>query len=121
MEEKITLSEKHGVNPTMDLCMICGEVHQIILLGKLPNDEEAPKQVCTGQICNKCIKQLEEGKERLYIEYNEDKPTGRYIKVPDDYLDSDYLTTLEDKRVIYITPKIFEKAFNEQGTNTTNN
>lgn len=114
-EEGILLSEKHGVNPTMDVCMICGEVHQLILLGKLPNDEEAPKQICTGQVCRECRSKLEEEKQRLYIE-TKDRPTGRYIKVPDEFLDSEYLKQIGDQRVLYISLETFNKTFvNEQG------
>lgn len=118
-EEGIILSEKHGLNPSMDVCMICGEVHQLVLLGKLPEDREAPKQVCTGQVCQKCISQLVENKERLYIECN-NVPTGRYGKVPDEYLKEEYLQEIGDRRVFYIPSEHFIKVFtNESGTNTT--
>lgn len=121
-EDGIILSEKYGVNPSMDLCMICGEPHQIVLLGRLPNDEEAPKQVCTGQVCSKCVEQLNEYKERLYIELSENEaPTGRYCKVPDEYLHPEYLERIGDKRILYVSTDLFAKSFNEQGTNITNN
>lgn len=37
------MSKKYGVNPTIPLCFWCGkEKNEIALLGKLPNDAEAP-------------------------------------------------------------------------------
>lgn len=113
MEEGITLSENHGLNPTMDLCLICGEAYQILLLGKLPNDEAAPLQVCTGQVCQKCIDKLIENNERLFIEIDENI-TGRYIILSDDVFDPSYIEKLGDKRVIYTPIDAFKNTFDGQ-------
>lgn len=120
-EEGLLLSEKHGVNPTMDICMICGEVHQLILLGKLPNDEEAPKQVCTGQVCQKCIDKLEEEKQRIYLEVKENIPTGRYSKIPDEYINPEYLEQVKERRIIYLSTETFNNLFNNESTTDTTN
>lgn len=46
MSKSIKISEKHGVNPTMPLCFFCGEEkNEIVLLGKLPGDVEAPRHM----------------------------------------------------------------------------
>lgn len=51
----IRLSEKHGVNPSLILCGFCGEDSGIALMGKLPQDAEAPKrQVSIERPCQKC-------------------------------------------------------------------
>lgn len=59
----ITLSEKHGVNPTMTICFFCGEEKgEIALLGKLPEDAEAPKYaVIDYEPCDKCKEQMDKG------------------------------------------------------------
>lgn len=42
----ITLSKKHGVNPTIPICFWCGkEKNEIAMLGKLPGDMEAPRSM----------------------------------------------------------------------------
>lgn len=46
MSAGIKVSPKHGVNPTIPICFWCGkERGEIALLGKLPGDAEAPKNV----------------------------------------------------------------------------
>ena len=45
----IKVSEKHGVNPSMEVCFICGQdTGAILLLGRLPGDKEAPRHAATG-------------------------------------------------------------------------
>lgn len=57
------LSPKHGVNPTLGVCFFCGkETGEIALLGKLPNDKEAPKYcVMSYEPCQKCKEHLKQG------------------------------------------------------------
>lgn len=121
MDDSITLSEKHGLNASLDTCIVCGEAFQILLLGKLPNDEEAPREVCTGQVCQKCIDKFKDNNERIYIEYSDNKPTGRYAILPDEVLISEYLVDIGDKRVFYLESNIFNSIFNEQGRNSESN
>ena len=48
MERGIRLSEKHGVNPSVMLCFLCGESYGVALLGKHKDehshDAEAPRE-----------------------------------------------------------------------------
>ena len=58
----IKVSEKHGVNPSMDVCFWCGEEKGIVLFGKLKGDKEAPRQVCTNyEPCDICRERMESG------------------------------------------------------------
>lgn len=59
----IRLSEKHGVNPTIPVCFWCGnEKNEIALLGKLPNDAEAPMHaVLDFEPCEECRKKFDSG------------------------------------------------------------
>ena len=61
MSKGITLSPKHGVNPSMDLCFWCGKPKGIILCGRMHEkkgdrtDVEAPKgMVMNLEPCDKC-------------------------------------------------------------------
>ncbi len=46
MSAGIKVSPKHGVNPTIPICFWCGEEKgEIALLGKLPGDAEAPRNM----------------------------------------------------------------------------
>jgi hypothetical protein len=58
----ITLSENHGVNPSIQKCFLCQEDMGVVLFGQLkPSrdipDPEAPREVCLGpdsEPCTKC-------------------------------------------------------------------
>lgn len=53
MGKGVTLSKKHGLNPSMTMCPICGKAEGIALLGHIKGDEEAPRYI-QGDICDEC-------------------------------------------------------------------
>lgn len=62
----ITLSKEYGINHSVDTCFICGKETNLVLFGTSYKDEngktaEAPRNVCTGQLCNDCQKVIDEG------------------------------------------------------------
>lgn len=57
-EDSILLSPKHGVNPSITHCEICGKEIGIALLGKLKDDAEAPRDVALG-LCDDCQKVMD--------------------------------------------------------------
>lgn len=62
----IKVSEKYGVNPSVDTCFICGKETNVVLFGASYKDKngktaEAPRRVCTGQLCDNCQKVINEG------------------------------------------------------------
>ena len=58
----IRLSEKHGVNPSMEICFFCNEAKGIALLGKLKDDAEAPREILIDyEPCDKCKETFKEG------------------------------------------------------------
>ena len=64
MSKGIRVSEKHGVNPSITICPICGKETGIALLGKLKGDTEAPRKII-GDLCDDCISKL--GNDKIYI------------------------------------------------------
>ena len=52
-EKSITLSPKHGVNPSITHCECCGKEIGIAMFGRLKGDVEAPKDVAMGP-CEDC-------------------------------------------------------------------
>lgn len=63
MSKEIRVSEKHGVNPTMGVCWVCGaEDGTIGLLGRLPGDKEAPRHaVISDEPCATCKGHIRDG------------------------------------------------------------
>lgn len=115
MNDEILLSEKHGLNPSIDCCILCGKDIGIVLFGKLENDKEAPKKVCTGNLCDDCLNRLKEEKKRLYINIE----VGKCAEIPDDCLQQEYLDKIEDQRYFLLTDEQF--SFIENGNQEQKN
>ena len=64
MSKGIRVSEKHGVNPSITICPICGKETGIALLGKLKGDKEAPMRMLSDP-CDDCISKV--GNDKIYI------------------------------------------------------
>jgi hypothetical protein len=59
---RIRVSEKHGVNPALEQCYICGDDKGVVLFGRLPGDVEAPRQVVMDKDpCDKCRGLMKQG------------------------------------------------------------
>lgn len=65
MAKNITLSPKHGVNPTIPICAWCGESkNEIALMGRIGgrDDLEAPRNVVLDYVpCEHCAEQWSQG------------------------------------------------------------
>lgn len=60
-KDGITLSEKHGLNPSMILCLICGKDIGVAMNGRLKDDAQAPRFIKTGDICEDCKSLIDKG------------------------------------------------------------
>lgn len=75
----IRLSPKHGFNPSIVICPVCGKDTSIALFGRLKGDTEAPKQI-KGDLCDECKK-----KYVTIIEVESERNrrgTGRCVYIP---------------------------------------
>lgn len=73
MSGSIRLSEKHGVNPSVLVCFLCGGDAGVALLGRLKDDAEAPSRVCDREPCRECKSYMERGV--ILISVDESKTT----------------------------------------------
>lgn len=113
-KDSITVSEKHGVNPSLVICTLCGkETNELALLGKLKGDVEAPRHICAGTICEECKKKLEEDRVRCFV----DLAKGRWIKINDEDVNKEYLDKVKDLRWIPISSDNFNEVFGNHGEN----
>lgn len=61
MRGSISLHPKHGVNPSLGVCFICGQdTNEILLLG-MNRGKEAPHKMISGTPCDECKKVLDQG------------------------------------------------------------
>ena len=80
MKDSITLSPKHGVNPSLGICPICHKDNgEILLLGLQPNDAEAPHRIPTLHPCDTCKALLVDATALIEAKGDQRKPilTGR--------------------------------------------
>ena len=62
----VRISKQFGINPSVDTCFICGKETSVVLFGTSYKDEngktaEAPRTVCTGQLCDNCKQIIDKG------------------------------------------------------------
>lgn len=56
------ISEKHGLNPSINVCFFCGEDKELVLFGKLKGDAKAPTRVMANyEPCDKCKEKMRRG------------------------------------------------------------
>lgn len=61
-EWSIRLSDRFGVNPSIETCFFCGKDKGLILFGKLKDDVEAPRQICMNhEPCDECVGFMKQG------------------------------------------------------------
>lgn len=85
-EESINLSEKHGVNPSITLCPICGKEFGIALFGKLQDDKEAPKYTISSTPCEDCLKKAEDKIYIVEVDTKKNNLSGRCVLIPKEYI-----------------------------------
>lgn len=103
----ITLSKEHGVNPSINHCFICGNEIGLILFGRLKGDVEAPRNCCSGELCDDCKDKLKTHVAVLEVK-SESNPerTGRAIFIPKESV------AIENKGIVYMPSEDFNKTFN---------
>ena len=79
----IRLSDKHGVNPSLGVCAWCGKENgEVVLLGRIKGDEEAPRHVVThDEPCKKCKEQQAQGVTLIEVEREGGPRTGRWFVI----------------------------------------
>ena len=116
MARGITVSQKHGVNPTMLVCPICHhETGGLALLGKLKEDAEAPRYSLDSQPCDDCRGVIEAGGVML-IEVKDGSTgsnperTGYVIGVKAGVIDED---AVDERRVGFMTESVMKEMMDD--------
>jgi len=122
-EKKIKLSKKHGVNPSIEICFLCGKEKGIILFGKMKKDAEAPKQACYNkQPCESCKKMMEQGIMFISVRDGSDKDnpyrTGKLAVVAEEsvrdlFKGKDELNSILNNRAVFVEDSMFDVWFKD--------
>lgn len=115
MAKNITLSPKHGLNPTIPVCAWCGEPkNEIALMGRIKTDvrgedPEAPMHcVLDYEPCEHCAEQWATGV--VVLEATTRRPTPYRPPIQKNGDDEIYPTM----RYVVIKPEAAERLFNGQ-------
>lgn len=114
-KDEITLSPKHGLNPSLLKCFACGKDVGIALLGKLKNDEEAPKEMTDKTIfCNNCQNVInKDGLLVISVRDGEigDNPyrTGKMVRITKQAKERIFKDIAVN--VCYMEDSVFDKVF----------
>ena len=115
-ERGIRISEKHGVNPSLLVCPICGKDNgSIALVGRLPMDAEAPRHM-TDMLnpCAEChIKYLKAGVMIAEAERADKGPkfTGRVVVVKVEAWERMFTLAVPRGHVAMMEPEAFQAVF----------
>lgn len=75
----ISVSKRHGVNPSLDMCFVCGEAKGVVLFGRMQGDQEAPRSVVTNhEPCDKCKEWMSNGIVMISIRTGEEPSDNPY-------------------------------------------
>jgi hypothetical protein len=119
----IRLSEKHGVNPCIELCFWCQEAKGVLLLGRLPGDAEAPREAFLNyQPCDKCVEKFGDNVQMIEVSDKPVKdgqmpiqkgvyPTGRWALVRRDALDKELVG---DSKAVLVLPEDWKRIFDDE-------
>lgn len=110
-EDGIILSPKHGANPSVCHCIVCGKTYGVALLGKLQGDKEAPKDIYDG-FCEDCRGVLDKGGVMI-IEVKDGETgnnpyrTGRVVGVSKEFKERNHI----EIPIMYMEKTPFTKIF----------
>lgn len=114
-KDYITLSKKHGVNPSVTRCECCGKDYGVALLGMLKGDVEAPREIFTG-FCDDCQKVIDQ-KGLLIIEVRDGETgnnpyrTGRITGITKEAKERMFKDI--QSPICYMEESMFEPMFGE--------
>lgn len=115
-KKSITLSPKHGVNPSITHCECCGKEIGIAMFGRLKGDAEAPRDVAMG-FCDDCQAVIDQGGVMIVEvadgegEKNPKNPyrTGRIVGCSKQYKERNDIKS----PMVYMEQSMFQAIFGE--------
>ena len=110
----ITLSPKHGLNPSVTHCECCGKEIGIAMFGKLKGDKEAPRDVAMGY-CEDCQKVIDQQGLMIIEVYNgasgnNPERTGRIVGITKNAKERMFKDITSP--VCYMEQSMFSQLFN---------
>ena len=114
-KDSITLSPKHGVNPSVTHCECCGKSIGVAMLGKLKDDAEAPRDIYLG-LCENCQKVVDaDGLIIIEVKDGETGPnperTGKMIGITKEAKERIFKDI--HGNIVYMEENMFQEIFKD--------
>lgn len=113
--EGIRISPKHGLNPSMSVCFLCGgDKNEIIIPGMLKGDAEAPhKAVWNKEPCDKCKEYMNIGVMLISVKDKTDQEnpyrTGNIVVIKADAAERMFGDSIKNQRAAFIEDELWDK------------
>lgn len=109
----IRVSEKHGMNPSVNHCKCCGKEIGLVLFGRMKGDVEAPRDVALG-LCDDCQGVIDQGGVMIIeVRDGESGPnpyrTGRIVGCSKQFKERMQISN----PIVYMEAKVFSEMFDE--------
>lgn len=118
----IRLSEKHGVNPSVEQCFYCMKDMGVVLFGRMKGDVKAPYKVCLPdqEPCAQCKEYMKQGVVLVSVrdpapgdDQNNPYRTGGWVVVKDDLIrkavkPKELVDNILKKRVAFIPETVWK-------------
>ena len=121
MAKDLILSKQHGLNPSLEVCYVCGKDVGVILFGALKGDIEAPRRACVNKApCDECKKWMEQGVICISVDpiksTDKDDPwrSGGWVVLKDEALknilghNEELLADVLERRVVFIDDEAWD-------------
>ena len=112
-EKNIRISEKHGLNPSITHCEVCGKETGLALFGRLKGDQKAPRDIYQG-LCDDCQRVIDMGGVMI-IEVRDGESgnnpyrTGRLVGCSKEFKERNNIA----HSIIYMEKTTFSNLFDE--------
>lgn len=106
------MHKEYGLNPTMNICVLCGkETGEITLLGNVYKGKAPMKMITSIIPCKECDeKYLKDGV--MLVKSKEDKiPMGDIVVIKQKAFNEMFNILIPESHICFIAPDAFDKVF----------
>lgn len=123
MTKDLIISNKHGINPSLEVCYVCGKDVGVILFGALKGDVEAPRRACLNkEPCAECKNWMGQGVICISVDpvksTDKEDPwrSGGWVVLKDEAVtrwlghNEELLSDVLKRRVMFIEDEIWDSS-----------
>lgn len=118
MSNSIRLHKEFGSNPSVSICILCGECKDLVLFGAAYKGEAPRKVILDIEPCEDCkekyltkgVMLIEADPHDLDENYNP-KPTGNAMAITDEAFMRIFTVPIPPKKMCYVEIVVFQRLY----------